>query len=69
MNWLWKLLAAILVWVVVAVVLGLLGSLIATVDQAQIKTLGEFLKDNAGLLGFLAGAAWFVWGSLPGRTV
>lgn len=67
MNWLWKLLASLVVWVVVALVVAFVGTLVATIDQVQVNTLGTFLKDNAGLLGFLAGVAYFIWGKLPGR--
>lgn len=67
MLYIWKFLAALVVWVIVGLVVAFVGTIIATVDQEQIKTLGAFLKDNAGLIGFLAGAAYFIWGSLPAR--
>lgn len=67
MNWLWKLLASLVVWVIVALIVGFVGTLLDTVGQPQIDALGVFLKNNAGLIGFLAGAAYFVWGKLPGR--
>lgn len=67
MKTIWKLLASLLIWVIVALVVAFVGSLVATVDQVQIKTLGIFLKENAGLIGFLAGAAYFIWGKLLAR--
>lgn len=67
MNWLVKLGASILVWVVVGLVLVFVGGLLLTVTQAQVREVGKFLKDNAYLLGFLAGAWFFIWGHLPAR--
>lgn len=67
MKLIWKIIAAILVWVIVALVVAFIGTLITTVAQVQIQTLGRFLKDNSGLIGFLAGAAYFIWGTLPAR--
>lgn len=67
MNWILKGLAALLVWVAVALVVGFVGSVIATVDQEQIRALGVFLKDHSGLIGFLAGLAYLIWGELPAR--
>jgi uncharacterized Tic20 family protein len=67
MNWIIKIIAAIIVWVAVALLVAFVGSLIVTVDQEQIRALGTFLKENSGLLGFLAGAAFLIWGRLPAR--
>lgn len=60
-----RLVAAIVVWVLAALLLGFIGGLLGTVDQTQINAVGDFLKDNAGLLGFLAGAWFFLWGTVP----
>lgn len=67
MSWIWRLLGAILIWVIVGLVVAFLATLLLTVKQEQINALGGFLEDNAYLIGFLAGAAYFVWGRLPGR--
>lgn len=64
-NWILKGIAAIIVWVIAALVVAFAGTLLKTVDADQIKTLGEFLVTNAGLIGFLCGAVYFVWGRLP----
>lgn len=65
LNWLLKILAAIIIWVIVAVLVSFGGGLLATVGQAQITYFGNFLEKTAGLIGFLAGASYFVWGKLP----
>jgi hypothetical protein len=67
MNWIIKLVAAIIVWVIVAVLLAFVGGLLATVNQTQIAYLGAFLKASSSILGFLAGAAYFIWGRVPVR--
>jgi hypothetical protein len=65
MNWIVKLFAALIVWVIAALLAAFVGGLLHNVDQVQIKAVGDLLKDNAGLIGFLAGAAYFIWGRVP----
>lgn len=67
MNWIIRIVAAEIVWVFVGLILVFIGGLLVTVNSTQIVSVGNFLKDNAYLLGFLAGAAWFIWGHLPTR--
>lgn len=54
-----NILIGILIWVIVGLLCGFLGSMLVTVNQAQIAALGTFLKGAAGVIGFLAGA-WYV---------
>jgi len=65
LKWIFKVFAAVLIWVAAALLIGFLGTLLVTVTQAQIQAVGTFLKDNAGLIGFLFGAWYFVWGPVP----
>lgn len=67
MSWFVKLFAAIIVWVAMGLVLVFVGKLLLTVDQRQIEAVGKFLEANAYLLGFLAGAWFFIWGKIPTR--
>ena len=55
-----KFLLALVVWVVVAIICYLVGGLVATIDP--VTELGAFLRDHAGLLGFLAGVVYFFFG-------
>lgn len=61
-----RLFASIIVWVVAALLIAFVGTLLSSVDQVQIKAVGDFLSGHAGLLGFLCGAAYFIWGKVPG---
>lgn len=65
LGWILKLIAAVIVWAIVALLLQFLGGLFSTVSQTQIQYLGNFLMKSAGLIGFLVGAAYFVWGYFP----
>lgn len=67
LNWILKILGAIVIWVLVALLVSFLGGLLATVGQTQISYLGSFLRASAGLIGFLAGACYLVWGTVPTR--
>lgn len=65
LGWFLKVVAAIIVWAVVTLLLQFIGGLLVTVTQPQIQYLGKFLESSAALLGFLAGAIYFIWGSFP----
>lgn len=55
-----RILFALLAWVVAAVVFYLLGSLLGLIDP--VADVGAWLQDHAGLLGFLVGVWYFIWG-------
>ena len=57
-----KLILAIVVWVVVALVCILLGGLLATMKAAPLTTIGDFLDTWAWVLGFLAGLWYYFAG-------
>lgn len=65
LGWILKICAAVLVWAIVTLLLQFGGGLLATVIQPQIQYVGKFLVGSAGLIGFLAGASYFVWGPFP----
>lgn len=69
MKWFVKLIAAVIVWVLAALLIAFVGGLLLTVASPQIKVVGSFFKENAGLLGFLAGAWFYFWGRLPNQPV
>lgn len=64
-HWLFKIVAAVIIWVAAALLIGFIGTLLITVTQVQIQAVGTFLKENAGLIGFLFGAYYFIWGAVP----
>lgn len=64
-----RVLLALLVLVAAAVVCLLLGGLLQTIQEATANSIGAFLKGNAGLIGFLCGIVWFIWGPYPTRRV
>ena len=57
-----KFILAIVVWVVVALVCLLLGSLLATMKAAPLTTIGDFLETWGWVLGFLAGLWYYFAG-------
>lgn len=67
LNLIIKLLGALIIWVLVSLIVNFVGTELVTVSSTQIVALGNFLKDSAGLIGFLAGACYFIWGSVPAR--
>lgn len=65
-----RILKAIIVWIVVAIVCWLLGSLIAAMALPVLTGIGAFLSSNAGLMGFLVAIVYFFFGtSTPPRHV
>lgn len=67
LHWFFRIFAAIVVWVIVALLVSFVGGLLHTVGQAQITYFGDFLVRSAGLIGFLAGACYLIWGPVPQR--
>lgn len=65
LKWILKIAAGIIIWAIVALFVGFIGGLLFTVEQTQVRYLGDFLKDAAGLIGFIAGAAYVIWGRSP----
>jgi hypothetical protein len=51
------------VWIIATLVLYLAGGLLAQVTQETVASIGTFLRDNAGLIGFLCGLVYFFFGS------
>jgi hypothetical protein len=65
-----RILKAIIVWVVVAVVCWLIGSLITAMALPVLTGIGAFLSGNAGLIGFLCALVYFFfYSSTPPRRV
>lgn len=64
-----RILYAIIVWVVAAIVLWLLGGLLLHVTEPTTHAIGGFLKAQAGLIGFLCGLVYFFFGDHTVRRV
>lgn len=58
-----KALYAVVVWVVVAILLYLFGGLLMAVTEPTTHAIGAFLREHAGLIGFLCGLAYFFFGT------
>lgn len=61
-----RVLLAVIVGVVTAVVLGLVGTLLVDTDTRFLVSLGSFLKAWSVVLGFLAGVWYYLTGEKPG---
>lgn len=59
----WKALTALAVWIITTLALVLLGGLLIALGQQVTTVVGEFLKDNSLLIGFLCGIVYFFFGS------
>lgn len=59
----WKLLEAIVVWIVVALGLWLLGELLLAVNADVTQSLGSFLVRVDVVVGFLTGLWYFFFGT------
>lgn len=57
-----RILYSIVVWIVVALVLSLFGSLLLTFSEEVIVKIGQFLKDSAVIIGFLCGLCYLAFG-------
>jgi uncharacterized Tic20 family protein len=57
-----KFILAIVVWIAVALVLILFGSLLSTMKAAPLTAVGAFLDTWAWVLGFLAGLWYYFAG-------
>lgn len=58
-----RLIESIVLWVIVAILVYLLGSLLLAVDIEITQSIGDFLVDTSALWGFLAGLAHFFFGT------
>lgn len=70
MNILRRLVLSVIVWLVAAIVVYLLGLLIASFTPAGMVQAGHVLQDNCGLIGLVCGLVYFFFGSSwPTRAV
>lgn len=58
-----RIVLAIVVFIVVAIVVNLLGKLCLTITDPTVQAVGRFLSSSSGLIGFLAGLCYFFFGS------
>lgn len=58
----WRIATAVAVFVIAAIVFGLLGGFLAGFKEESLKLVGTFLAGNSLVLGFLVGLAQFIWG-------
>lgn len=56
----WKLVRALVLWLVVAIVLELVGK--ALTSGGDTSGFGGFLRENNVLIGFLCGVVYFFFG-------
>lgn len=63
-----RILYAIVVWVVVAIVLWLLGGVLQTIQEPTTHAIGNFLRGSAGLIGFLCAVVWYFFGPSNPRS-
>lgn len=64
-----KLLLALVVWLAVAIGLFLVGTLLLHVAEPTTRAIGGFLKQFAGLIGFLCALVWYFFGDNTLRRV
>lgn len=57
------------VLVITVIVCLLLGALLLTINQETIQSIGNFLKQYAGLIGILAALLYFFFGYRPAPRV
>lgn len=60
-----RIVLAVVVAVIVTLACVLVGGILITLDVSVAVAVGAFLKDYSGVLGVLAGLAWF----FSGRTI
>jgi hypothetical protein len=60
-----RVILAVVVGVVTALVVGLVGVLLLETDVRVLVSLGSFLKAWATVLGFLAGVWYYITGQSP----
>lgn len=60
---------AVVVGVVTALMVALVGSVLAEVNQDMVATLGDFLKTYSFLFGVLAGIWYYFTGETPASRV
>lgn len=60
-----KGLIALFVFIIVALVVGLLGNLLLEFPAQAMQLIGKFFKDNSLIIGVIAGIGYFVWGYVP----
>lgn len=60
-----RFIIAVVVWIVVAIVVYLVGAAFAVLFPGilPLATFGNYLKDYAGLVGFVCGLYYFFFGS------
>lgn len=51
------------VWIIVALALYIVGGLLTSIAQETVAQIGAFLRDNAGIIGFLCGLVYFFFGN------
>lgn len=58
-----RLILAVVVFIVVTLIVYLLGSLCLAISEATINSVGTFLHQSSGIIGFLAGICYFFFGN------